>query len=182
MWKVFIVLFSLSTTAQKSDNKPLLYVAPELTYLIEFNDPVTNPEGTGLDPRDEEYVGSIGLNLGIYINPHVSISGFVGREEIFSRNVNYQTYALSSNFVFNNNENGWVGSIKIGGHFGDLLRRAGFMSRIGLGFKFHLLKILKLQTEFIYSYQALKFENSIDPITNKNLTINGLGVGCKIYL
>ena len=122
------------------------------------------------------------VNLGYNVRDCVLLGVFGSREKVLSRDISYHGWAIATNYRTEPQQNGCAASMKLGSHFGENLREGGFLGRLGLGFKFYLFKLLTAQTEFIYSYQALKFKEIVDVESRQNLTINGIGLSMKIYL
>jgi hypothetical protein len=183
MLRILFLLVTINCITQKMERMPLLHIAPEVMYL--YDDNIENKddiEASDFEPRDSDFVQALGVNVGFNVSEYLSIGAFVSTEKVLSRDLDYNGWAIAANFGTEPQKNGWAASMKLGSHFGNNLREGGFLGRLGLGFKFYLFKLLNAQTEFIYSYQALKFKEIVDVESRQNLTINGIGLSMKIYL
>lgn len=173
---ISVFLFSTICAAQLNKGKLKPFIAPEGVFLFELRENFIDSQTLEEIEIPNDRIIGFGLNAGISINSHIAVVGYYGKEFLLDRTLDYQVYAIGINGVLDEQPNTWAGSLKIGGHSGDI-NEPGFLLRAGLGFKFHLFAKLNAQTEVLYSYQSIKAKQIIvNNMGMSNLIIESWGL------
>lgn len=183
MLRILIFLVSFHCYSQKTDKMENFHIAPEVFFLFDNNiENIDDIESSDFVPKENDYVKGIGINVGYNASNYVSLGFFLGREEVVNLKRYYNTWAFSSNFVLNSDQNSWAASFKLGSHYGSQIEENGYFGRLGLGFKFNIFDVFVAQPEFVYSYQVFQFFEKEQFGVNQDFIINSIGLSIKFYL
>ncbi|MGJ8745995.1 hypothetical protein [Polaribacter sp.] len=184
-FSILLSLLSFLVISQEKDisyRKKGLSIKAQSLILIRYDKNLfKDTYQTNFELKENSFLYGANGELNYFFNSHLATGFGFGYEKISQPNIIYIPAYINVLGYFSKKEKSLYSKLNLGVHLGNIDEK-GFLFRFGLGVRLMLLKKVKSNIEFTYSFQNLNktFENSNRPDNFYNLESIGLTLGIEI--